>query len=137
MIDSIFVLPLITTALFYLGARAQITSFLWSRYPARLDALMSCAACSGFWYGLGTAAIGYAFDVPFLGSTSPWAILIAGAMSIVWTAVIAAKMERALTELSGAPYVQNVEVGYTTTTSDLPLPPPMDNVLAINKESKP
>lgn len=100
MIDTIFMLPLVTVALFYLGARAQITSFLWSRYPARLDHFMSCAACSGFWYGLGGGAIGYACDVPFLGSTSPWAIGIAGTMSIVWTPVIAAKMERALVDLS-------------------------------------
>lgn len=132
MIDSIFVLPLVTAALFYLGARAQITSFLWSRYPARLDALMSCAACSGFWYGLAGGAIGYAFDVSFIGSTSPWAVLIAGAMSIVWTPIVAAKMERALTELSGATSAEDAPY-------NLPLPPPpsMDNVLAINKEQKP
>lgn len=102
MIDSIFVIPFVTAALYYLGARAVITRFLWSRYPQRFDALMSCASCSGFWYGGICAAVGRCFHVPFLGSTSWWTVPIAMLMSIVWTPIIAAKTERALLDLSGA-----------------------------------
>jgi hypothetical protein len=46
----------IGAAFHYLTYHAVITSWLWKRYPAKLDALLSCAACSGTWVGLGMAA---------------------------------------------------------------------------------
>lgn len=41
------------TVLYYLFARAEVTRWAWSRYPRALDNLARCAACSGFWIGLG------------------------------------------------------------------------------------
>ena len=44
---ALFIYPLICTALYYLGAHAAITQWLWSRYPKWLDELTMCAACAG------------------------------------------------------------------------------------------
>ena len=51
--DSVFFFPVLTAVFYYLSARATITEPLWRRYPPALDRFLSCAACSGFWYGLG------------------------------------------------------------------------------------
>jgi hypothetical protein len=101
MTDTILILPFVTVALFFLGARTAITEPLWRRYPPKLDALMQCAMCIGFWWGCTSGAVGYAFAVPFLGLTH-WAMIpITGLMSMVWTPLIAAPTERALESLSG------------------------------------
>ena len=52
MISTIAICALLSAAFYYLGSRAVITSWLWSRYPPRLAKFMDCAACSGFWYGV-------------------------------------------------------------------------------------
>ena len=48
---ELLVLALLSTASYYLGARARITRFAWSRYPRPVAELARCAACSGFWLG--------------------------------------------------------------------------------------
>lgn len=42
----------IVAFLYYLGARAELTRWLWSRYPKWIDALAMCPRCSGWWIGL-------------------------------------------------------------------------------------
>jgi len=44
-------IALITTA-YYLFARAEVTKFIWERYPSPIDRLAKCPACSGFWLGM-------------------------------------------------------------------------------------
>jgi len=80
--------PLLTAALFYLGSRAQITSWLWSRYPTRLAVFMDCPYCTGFWYGLAVSLI---LQLPLgeLAGDQVKTILVVGFCSIVWTPVIA------------------------------------------------
>jgi hypothetical protein len=39
------------STMFYLGSRATVTRWLWSRYPKRFAEFMDCPACAGFWYG--------------------------------------------------------------------------------------
>lgn len=103
MYDGIFIYPLLTTALFYLFARATITQWLWSRSPAWLSAMTQCAACAGFWYGGICAAVGiYGFDKPFLGRSDWWVIIDAGLASIVWTPIIAALHEFSMRALGHA-----------------------------------
>jgi len=46
-------LPVVSTVLFYLAGHAVITQWLWSRYPAWLEAWAMCPACSGVWWGGG------------------------------------------------------------------------------------
>lgn len=43
--NGLILYPMLTTALYYLGARAMITKFIWSRYPKWLDKFMLCSAC--------------------------------------------------------------------------------------------
>lgn len=103
MYDGIFIYPLLTTALFYLFARAVITEWLWSRFPAWLQYVTQCPACSGFWYGIACAAIGiYVFDKPFLGRTNWYVIIDVGLMSIVWTPILGALHEFSMRALGHA-----------------------------------
>jgi hypothetical protein len=99
---TIFVLyPLLTTMLYYLGARAMITQWLWSRYPPRLDHFMMCSACSGVWYGAGVAAVGsYSFGVGVGGLPKLAGIVVVALASGVWTPLLAALHHMALTYLS-------------------------------------
>lgn len=93
MLDGIYFYPLLTAALFHLGARAVITQPIWSRFPDWLYSIIQCSACAGTWYGFICAACGRASGVPFLGTTAWWAIVIVGLMSMVWTPIIAALHE--------------------------------------------
>lgn len=95
-------LIVVPAALFFLGDRAVITRFIWSRYPAWLASLRRCAACSGFWdmlifsvflrYGLGVA-------LPILPN-STWCPLLLALCSIITTPLLAAAHERAMHQLA-------------------------------------
>ena len=109
---------LLTTALYYLFSRAMITKSLWSRYPAWLDYYTSCAACSGFLYGVAVAfAIGWTQNLPFLGLDGRfWATpIVVGLGSLVWTPILADFHVRALLQL-----------GVADPQSDTPADPPLE-----------
>jgi len=85
----------ISTALFYLMSRAKLTQFAWSRYPTWLDYWLSCAACSGFWFGVGIAVlIGRTQEVGVFGldPLAWYTPLVAGATEMVWTPILARLM---------------------------------------------
>lgn len=93
---------LLTTATYYLLARAMVTRALWSKYPPWLDYYTSCAACSGFLYGLiVSVTVGRALDLPLLGlDPDAWFTpLAAGLGSMVWTPVVADAQIQALLRL--------------------------------------
>lgn len=90
---------LVGAALFYLSARAVVTRWLWSRYPAWLDGLMSCASCSGFWFAIGLHA---AVRWPFLGVTWYWSWPLIALAAVIWTPLVAALHLRAM-EYLGVP----------------------------------
>ena len=95
----------LTTALFYLGSRATITSWLWSRYPRWIAAFMDCAACSGFWYGFTLELIyGRARGLaPFgLNPAHFETPIVVGLCSIVLTPILAAVLQVALHTLGTA-----------------------------------
>lgn len=99
---------LVTTALYYLFARAQITSWLWTRYPPFLDRLAKCPACSGWWLGLVVGIIAAAAEQRFLGLSwdrvplvGVWSsVPVIGLCSMVWTALGFAYMQEALVATS-------------------------------------
>lgn len=98
---TILLFVLVSTACFYLGSRAVITRFLWSRYPSWLASFMDCAACSGFWYGLGLAIVWgqwrpLPFDLPL--EAAP----LVGLCSMVWTPFGAAMMQRSIDDVGTA-----------------------------------
>lgn len=100
--------PLVTTALYYLFARAQITQRLWTRYPAWLDSMAKCPACSGFWLGLVVASVAALAELNFAGLSwdrvplvGVWAsVPVVGLCSMVWTALGFAYMQEALVATS-------------------------------------
>ena len=99
---TIVLYPLLCASLYYLLARATITEFLWSRYPEWLDQMTACAACSGFWYGLGCAGLGWWRDWSFLGldGRDPVVCALVGVCAITWTPIVAHLQISALEKLT-------------------------------------
>jgi sterol desaturase/sphingolipid hydroxylase (fatty acid hydroxylase superfamily) len=90
-VTALLLYPLLTTAMYYLLARAEITRFLWSRYSPRVDRFMACAACTGFWYGLAVAIWGRYAELTFmaLSGDAYYTPLVIGLCSMIWTPVVA------------------------------------------------
>jgi hypothetical protein len=106
---SLLIYALLTPALFYLGSRAVITSWLWSRYPPKLARFMDCSACTGFWYGALVAAV---FDLPLpvyeAGSGQIYhgqfylTVITVGLCSMVWTPIVGGIMQAGFERLGSA-----------------------------------
>jgi hypothetical protein len=98
---------LLSTALFYLGSRAKITSWLWSQYPPGLARFMDCSACTGFWWGLLLSAqldltvSLTSLPMPF-GLVGPFAPFMVGLVSLVLTPIVAGWMQRGLENVGTA-----------------------------------
>lgn len=76
---------LITTALYYIGAWAEISKPLWSRYPKAIASFMACPVCVGFWYGALAGTGGWFLGLTFLGLEG-WPQIPAAALGgLVWT----------------------------------------------------
>jgi hypothetical protein len=91
-VTTLALYALLTTAAYYLLAKAMITRWLWSKYPAWLDYYTSCAACSGFLYGVVVALVlGWPLKLTFLGldGRAWFAPVLVGLGSMVWTPIIA------------------------------------------------
>lgn len=120
---------MLTPAMYYLGSRAAITRFAWSRYPAWLDYYTFCAACSGFLYGVICAlGIGWYLDVPFLFLPGRYWLtpVIAGVLSIFWTPVMAARHLTALETTSPpAPTPGEAQPPKPASAGKAPMPPPL------------
>lgn len=103
--QTLLLYSLLSASLFYLGSRAVITSWLWSRYPYRLAAFMDCAACSGTWYGAALAYVGgHHLGLSFMGfSPDSWAaILVAALVSTSTTPIVAGLVQRGFDTLGKA-----------------------------------
>lgn len=96
------IVVILAESLYYLGARAEITRFLWSRYPRWLDKFMACAACVGTWYGstltLGTG-FGLGWDFPGLPGTAWHTSVVVGLITLFTTPILAKHHIAALLEL--------------------------------------
>lgn len=96
--------PMMSGALYYLASRAEITRWLWSRYPKWLDNFTLCAACLGFWLSLALGvAGGWYLGLPFLGlpGRTLYTPLVVAVCGIVWTPPIAYIVLESLARLSG------------------------------------
>ncbi len=81
---------LVSTAFYYLMARAKITQWLWSRYPTWLDYWVTCAACFGFWAGIACGALGSRFHLTFLELEPGFYGIVASGLSCMVTTPILA-----------------------------------------------
>lgn len=101
----LLVYALLTSALFYLGSRAIITRWLWSKYPPSIAQWADCAACSGAWYGVAVGALGRVAatqaSIPWLPPylMAWWAPIVVGLCSVVWTPIVAGLMQRGFEQL--------------------------------------
>lgn len=96
MIEVLLVYSLLTSAMFYLGSRAVITSWLWSKYSPKLARWADCAACSGAWYGFIISGVVHAGGSPAMPPgllTQWWSPFVIGLCSMVWTPIIAGFMQ--------------------------------------------
>ena len=105
--STILLFAFLTTALYYLGAWAKITTFLWSRYSPFFTEFTECAACSGTWYGFVVGLWGWYLDLPFLGLSpariqAPTYALVVGMCAMVWTPILAWMQLRVLHDLAQA-----------------------------------
>src|SRR5258706_1320967 len=94
---SLILYALVTPALFYLGSRAMITSWLWSKYSRKLSSFMDCSACSGTWHGFLVGILGgYGLKLPFLGlpGESPSTVVAVALCSMTWTPIVSGLVER-------------------------------------------
>jgi hypothetical protein len=119
---ALLIYPLLTAALYYLLARAEISRFLWSRYPPALDRFMACAACTGFWYGLGAALLGRYYNLPFMAlpSDGVHTIFIVGLCSTIWTPVVSWLHLVALDRLGAPMYEDPLEAANTDAIETKP-----------------
>ena len=95
------------TAAYYAFARADLTRPLWSRYPAFLDRMARCPACSGFWIG---AALGLALP----DDTTPAKRVLGALLGAAWGTVVTPLGTWALVSALAA----------TTIPDEPPGPPP-------------
>jgi len=106
--EAILIYALLTSSAFYLGSRAVITRPIWSRYPRWLASFMDCAACSGFWYGLGFSLLARSLG-PFgpnslVGPFGPSILgsVLTGLCATVWTPIMAGYMQLGFEHLGSA-----------------------------------
>lgn len=102
--NALVLYPLLTVALYYLGARAMITRFFWEwteRDLPKLGAFLGCAACAGTWFGAFVGAFGYGIlGWRFLGVDGALLnTILPAACAMVWTPILAAVHDRAMREL--------------------------------------
>lgn len=79
-IAHLALLGFFSSALHWLFARSHVMQWFWSRATGRLEQLLACPACSGWWLGLGLGAAGLApvttklvaLDVALAGLLGLW-----------------------------------------------------------------
>lgn len=110
--ETLLLYALVTPALFYLGSRAVITSWLWAWYPPKLASFMDCSACSGTWYGALVAYIGgyhLGLDVAGLQGDTPVTVAFVAVASMTWTPIIAGLVQKGFDALGSI--VTEPEIG--------------------------
>lgn len=100
--NDLLLLGVLGAAAHYLLYRALITRWLWSRYPARLDAFLSCSACTGFWIGAGVGLYWRYRGISSLGlQADDPALILASALACLAVAPIVAWLQIAALERLG------------------------------------
>lgn len=90
---SLLFYTLLSSAVFYLTVLAEITRFLWSRYPSRIARFLECPACQSFWSAL---LLSYFFGFDFFGVSGWYKPVVVGFCVMVCTPIVIALMISAL-----------------------------------------
>jgi hypothetical protein len=98
---TLLIYSLLTASAFYLGSRAKVTEWVWTKYPPAFARFMDCAACSGAWYGLIAALLLRDF-LPTTGIRQEVEPIVIGLCSVVWTPVVAGLMQAGFERLGSA-----------------------------------
>jgi len=120
-VKSLILYPILCVTLYYLFARAEITRFLWKRYPKWIDHWALCPACSGTWYGAAVAGFfGWYLDWPFLGLPGRFWLtpIVVGLCSTFWTPVVGNWHTNAMLRLAGADESGEIDTGVKGAKSD-------------------
>lgn len=103
--ETLLLYALCTASLFYLGSRAVITSWLWSRYPLKLGHFFDCSACSGTWYGALVGYVGgYHLGLSFLGlpGDRPETVAAVALCAMAFTPIAAGLVQAGFDKLGSA-----------------------------------
>ena len=85
---ALVVLGLLCASTHWILARSVITKPIWSRASGRLDELLRCAGCSGWWLGIVWGALGV--RPVFEDSIRLLAVLAAGVLGAILTPIFEA-----------------------------------------------
>lgn len=98
-VDQLVLLGVFSASIHWIIARSTIGKPLWSRARGKLDELLRCPACSGFWIsaGLTTAGVQAVDGLPWLVTPAAGGLL-GVALTPVFEAVILWGLERAAIE---------------------------------------
>jgi len=100
--STLALFAILSAAIFYLGSRALITRWLWSRYSPTFARFMDCAACTGFWLGaVLSLTLGQDRDPVFHSNIEIEAILV-GLCMLVVTPMVAGLMQHSLNVVGDA-----------------------------------
>lgn len=80
---QLLVFGILCATLHWFIARSQVMRWFWSRQRGRVDSLLRCPACSGWWLGLGLWCLGVH---PLTGHW--WAAVLTGALGMWLTPVV-------------------------------------------------
>lgn len=86
---ALIVLGLLCASTHWIFARSEIARPFWSRASGRLDELLRCAGCSGFWLGL---AWGLAGVRPVVFGWGVFSVLAAGVLGAILTPIFEAAL---------------------------------------------
>lgn len=80
----------LTVSIHYLLSRAEITRWLWSKYPPWLDRWALCPACSGTWIAGFIGILGALLKLSFLGlpGRNIFTVIAIALCGTVWTPIL-------------------------------------------------
>ena len=100
-LSALLLFGILTAAVHWTIARSSVFSWFWRRAKGPFDSLLRCAACSGFWIGLGLGSLG--LD-PLSTSWDPWLkIVTSGGLGLWLTPIFEGALLWGLRETSLEP----------------------------------
>jgi len=101
-VADLVLVGILSAAIHWLVARSYLFEFLWGRARGITEKLLNCAACSGFWIGVG---LGFAGLRPLV-AVDRWAQIVgAGLLALYLTPIFEGILVWGLTESTVPPMI--------------------------------